>query len=224
MEGTEGEICLPLLSFDGKRTQTVLEKLTATAVELCVSVRGAARLMAMHYGMVRVCCGVGTPSPCVPVRVDCGRYTLLWRGVGDEILDDTEYTPCPQASVSALLRENAEREIESAGASTPLDEFEWWKGGAMMKFARSPLKKCIHVAWEAAATRLSANKHLQFVYDIVAPDVRFDQLKYVIDAGQKPLSSAPQFSEAYGLDRTLIFRPAELRVAQPHDWWSAVYG
>ena len=124
MEGTEGEICLPLLSFDGKRTQTVLEKLTATAVELCVSVRGAARLMAMHYGMVRVCCGVGTPSPCVPVRVDCGRYTLLWRGVGDEILDDTEYTPCPQASVSALLRENAEREIESAGASTPLDELE----------------------------------------------------------------------------------------------------
>ena len=49
--------------------------------------------------------------------------------------------------------------------------------------------------------------------------MRFDQLKYVLDAGRKPLDIAYNFREAFGLDRTLAFRIAEPRVARPQDWW-----
>ena len=49
--------------------------------------------------------------------------------------------------------------------------------------------------------------------------MRFDQLKYVLDAGRKPSDVAYNFREAFGLDRTLAFRIAEPRVARPQDWW-----
>ena len=56
---------------------------------------------------------------------------------------------------------------------------------------------------------------------IILSSTRFDQLKYVLDAGRKPLDIERDFREAFGLDRVLRFRVAEPRVPKPQDWWSA---
>jgi len=60
------------------------------------------------------------------------------------------------------------------------------------------------------------------VYDLVPADTPFAGLKYVHDAGRIPLEAcgSSSFLDKYGLDRTLVFRPAEPRVPQRQDLWS----
>ena len=76
--------------------------------------------------------------------------------------------------MKALLREHADHEIEMANAGAPQQaDFEWWKGGAMQKFAVKPLKECVSAVRETMATCFHAKQHLQFVYDIVESTAPF---------------------------------------------------
>ena len=136
------EMTLPLLSYDAGHLTTVLQSLKATAVQTCDSVRGWERLAALNYGKVTVCRSAeGSPRPpCVPVRVDCGRYTLLWgpRPVVDDADSDSDdfemedYSKCPYTCAQNLLRENARHEVEADVVATPNADFEWWKAGGSL--------------------------------------------------------------------------------------------
>ena len=128
------DICLPLKAFDGNRMMTIEQKVSATALQTCRSLQGFERLCAMHYGKLLVCHGAAKNAPrCSPVRVEAGKYTVLWNARGvfsqetEDSDDDDDYSASPQASVQRLLREHADHEMH-ASSGTPQDEFEWWTG------------------------------------------------------------------------------------------------
>ena len=108
----------------------------AAAVQSCDSVRGFERLCALSYGKIRTCRsvgGCGDAPPCTPVRVDCGRYTLLWgarpvvEGEEDEGGEVEDYSASPFQAAWALLRENARHQVEEDTAATPNSDFKWRK-------------------------------------------------------------------------------------------------
>jgi len=208
-----------LLTFDG-RARLQRQVLDGATVQLCEIVRGFERLVVTKYGKVRRSSAGDGKTTCLPLRVEGSRCTVVW---GQEPMDeDAEgYSASPYATAQALLEEHAEHETE-LGEDASENEFEWRKGGAIHKLTNKPLKKAFRAAQKSSAMRLYAAAPLMYVYDLVPADTPFADLKYVLDAGRIPLEAcgSASFLEKYGLDRVLVFRPAEPRVAQRQDLWS----
>ena len=161
--------------------------------------------------------------------------------------DDEEYSASPQASVQRLLRDHSEHVMTTSSEANPECDFEWWKGplmwgafrlsvagvvpvsfshgrqgGAMQKATNKPLKQCVNELKECVAVRLSTNNKLSFVYDIVGADAPLTELRFVLDAGRRPLTLTSRFFETYGVHRSLLFKRFEGHVSTPRNWW-AVY-
>ena len=170
-----GTFEMPLRTFSGGQIRTVRQQIEAAKVQTCETCRGFERLCVLKYGKVTVC-RAGGSSSCGPLSVHRdGMHTLVYCTSVENIFgDDDEYTASPLSSVKALLREHADHEIEMANAGAPQQaDFEWWKGGAMQKFAVKPLKECVSAVRETMATCFHAKQHLQFVYDIVESTTPF---------------------------------------------------
>ena len=193
---TAGAFELPLRRFSGNQLRTVRQEIEGATVQTCVALRGFERLAVLKYGQVTLCRAGGSPL-CEPIRVHRdGQHTLIYGTAVDSNEDDEEYTASPLSSVKSLLCEHADHEIELANAGTPQQaDFEWWKGGAMQKFAHKPLKECISAVRETMATCFHAKQHLQFVYDIVPSDTPFS-------GGELRCSLAVFFSLRHALART----------------------
>ncbi len=184
----------------------------------------------------------------LPVRIQDGKTTLLWdaRAVKEHAnaQDSESYSCTPEDQARALLELHVNH--ETTASTKEADEFEWrpgwgcketsthtcsmfenifpserWVGGAMEKFAMTPVKELRASVRDDVTARLSASCELQFVYSFANMDTAFKSLTYINDAGHFPLQPLPEnvFLARYGLDRALSFRPAEARARVAQNWW-----
>ena len=165
---------------------------------------------------------------CVPVNVNKKELTLVWasHATGQPQQhppdDSEEYSCTPLEGVTALLAD-----IKARNIATPVnaDEFAWWLGGVVPKCSTKPIYRAIEAVDGNVLQRLRHGNHLHFVYDLVPMTTPLTGLRFVLDAGRKPLRSIAEepFQEAYGLDRTLMFKNAKPREEKPSDLWSTLY-
>jgi len=203
---------------------SIERSMTPSTIQNCSSVRGFERLVAHKYAKIQRIPQSEIQSGYVRAAMTRDKFTLLY-GLADEEVADESYSPSPITTVHTLLQQVFDKKVQCA-SHTPQAEFEWWTGGAMQRFARSPLKEAIRHAKSNVHAHLRNGTELQFVYDVVGVTTPFEHLRYIIDAGIAPLEdiSGEAFRRAYGIDRTLCFRESAKRVRVRSDWWSAVYG
>ena len=165
---------------------------------------------------------------CVPVNVSKQGLTLVWASQAtrqphqDTPEDSEEYSCTPLESVAALLADIIARDM-----ADPIhaDEFAWWLGGVVPKCSTKPIYRAIEAVDANVRQRLRHGNHMHFVYDLVPATTPLTSLRFVLDAGRPPLRSVAEepFQEAYGLDKTLMFKNAKPKEVKPSDLWSTLY-
>ena len=95
----------------------------------------------------------------------------------------------------------------------------------MVKRSKSPIYRAIEEVDRNISKRLESKEGLQFVYDLVNPNTPFQNLKFTMNAGKKPLWNLDEekFLAVYGLSKRLTFKMAEQRETSPTDLWSILY-
>ena len=153
-------------------------------------------------------------------------YTLLW-GAGDDSdsepsqdEDETGYETAPIASVYRLLEKYLSADNSQADDS-------WFAGGLMERLSshmnRNDSAGASIAAREHARFHTHIGKKLQFVYDLVASDSEFTNLRFVLDAARPPFTGAA-FEKVYGLPRYLQFDMSSDRATECVDIWAGIYG
>ena len=165
---------------------------------------------------------------CVPVNVSKQGLTLVWasqatRQPDQDIPEDSEEYSCtPLESVAALLAD-----INARDMADPMDadEFAWWLGGVVPRCSTKPIYRAIEAVDANVRQRLRHGNHMHFVYDLVPATTPLTGLRFVLDAGRPPLRGVAEeaFQEAYGLDKTLMFKNAKPKEVKPSDLWSTLY-
>ena len=77
-------------------------------------------------------------------------------------------------------------------------------------------------AREHARFHTYVGKKLVFVYDLVASNATFSDLKFVLNAVRPPFTSAA-FEKVYGLPRYLQLERSSERAAESVDIWTGIY-
>ena len=165
---------------------------------------------------------------CLPKNVSREWLTLVWLPEAVKQNhppedDPNDYSSTPLESVEGLLAEVGTREMQQRASDVV--EFDWWLGGAMLKGALKPIDRAIDSVGNDVHQRLRHGKGLQFVYDVVPASRPFHALRFILDAGRKPLRTVTDnlFQQEFGLPRFLSFKRAVPRETQPSDLWSTLY-
>ena len=248
--GTEMKI--PVMVYGGLRAKGYeTARINVSSVQRASEVRNMARLVVLDQAHIR---DIDTPEivfcerhsrvsandarvtgTCVPMCTGTkGEYQLLW-GVGAERGGEPETaegegdeSTTPLARVYELLEHHFRHEMDACSDSQD-GEDSWWTGGAMQRLASAMANvegyAAVSVANDYQASRLQANESILFVYDFATCETGFDALRFVCDAGRKPLKplGAEAFEETFGLPRELQFVPRRAREKWTQDWWAGVY-
>ena len=140
--------------------------------------------------------------------------------------DDEQYRGIPTETIDALLTCAMRKDLREDDV---LDEDSWLKGGAMQRLTHyMQLGKMHHVltvAMEGFCDGVALNKKVGFVYDFAPCTTGWTSLRFVHDAGRRPLRSLADdlFMEAYGITRTLQFGRRPPRHPSDDSWFSDLY-
>ena len=208
------------------RDDAIGRRIKPTAVRRCSSIRGFERTVVLKYAKVqRVTTAEIEHGLVRPVLTQGGKYTTLFYGLDEreEEGDDDNYSTSPTATARLLLQQLFDSRLQGS-SETPQNDFAWWTGGAMHKFAKQPLKDASRTAWSSVQADLNNRAELHFVYDVCRVDAKFDDLAFVRDAGRDPLRELDMdtFEGAYGIPRTLQFKASEPRARAVSDLWASV--
>ena len=83
----------------------------------------------------------------------------------------------------------------------------------------------LNVAMGGLFDNAAKDQHVAFVYDFASCSDAWESLRFVHDAGRRPLRilSDADFFEAYGIQRTLQFNRRPLREPSDEPWFNSLY-
>ena len=141
--------------------------------------------------------------------------------------DDEAYVGIPTETIDALFTCALRADLREDGAQ--IHEDSWLRGGAMQRLAHyMHLGKMHHVqsiAMEGFFGDTAQEQKVHFVYDFATCGDSWRALRYVHDAGRRPLRAlgTEEFQERYGIPRCLKFDRRAPRRKANANWFEDLY-
>ena len=142
----------------------------------------------------------------------------------DESSDDEQYKGIPMETIDSLLTCALRKDLRQDDAAHD-DHDSWLTGGAMQRLThymqQGKMHHVLSVAMEGFSEDVAASKNVAFVYDFAPCTLAWQSLRYLHDAGKRPLLTLPsdEFMETYGIARNLQFDRRLPRTPEDENWF-----